>query len=274
MQIADKISRGEPTGLWPKYDEGEHEAQKVLYYDGELKESDMQDRYYKYNFEFSDNFERYDRTQIHSIDDVLRDLEGKVESDHITGNATVIIDNVTKLMETAQVDKIKKSNDRIEAIHSKADASGITLTVISIIHVAKEHTKGTPLRLKDAKGGSDLTNFCNFVIAMEQPKGEDGVLLVKILNSRGEPEPDEVCVLKRTEDAPCLHFEYCGEMSEKDALAGTGMLTGQKEPSKQEKQLEQARKIKAFIDVGHTHDEAATHFGVSRQTIHNRLKLL
>ena len=275
MQIADKIARGESTGLWPQYDEGSHDPQKVLYYDGELTETDMFNRYYRYSYDFSDNVERYNKSSFHSIDDVLHDVEGKVATGYISSDATVVIDNVTKLMETSQVDKIKKFNDRIDAIHAQAEAKGIKLTIISIIHVrSKEYPEGKPIRLKDAAGGSDLINFGNFVIALERPKKEKGVLLVKILNARGEPEPDKVCVLKRMDDAPCLRFEYCGEMDEKDALAGTGMLTGQKEPSKQEKQLEQAQEIKTYIDSGHTQDEAAARFNVSRQTIINRLKLL
>lgn len=269
MQIGNCIAQGKPTGLWPKFDEGEHKPQRVLYYDGELVDKDMQDRYYQHCFEFDDNFERYDRTQIRSIEDVLNDLEGKVANGSITGDATVIIDNVTKLLETSQIDKIKKFNDSIDRIHADAERKGIKLTVISIIHLlGKEYSEGTPIRLKNAAGGSDLTNYANFVMALEQPKNEKGVLLVKVLNARGEPEPDEVCVLLRKDGPPCLHFEYCGEMDEEAALSGTGKLTQQPKQSK----AERAAEVKAKIDGGKTHDEVAAEYGVSRQTIYNWLK--
>lgn len=147
------------------------------------------------------------------------------------------------------------------------------MTVISIIHVlGKEYTPGDPVSKRVAAGGSDLTNFSNFVIALEQPKNENDTLLVKILNSRSEPEPDAVCVLKRKDDAPCLRFEYCGEMDEKDALAGTGSLTDQPTPSKPEFRKQRAEKVQQYLDSGHTVEDATKHFGVSRQSIYNWLK--
>ena len=273
MQIGDAIAAGKSTGLWPRYDEGEHKPQRVLYYDGELFDEDMHERYYRYCYEFAKTFERFDRNQFSNINDVLRDLNSKLSE--INEDCTVIIDNVTKLCETAQIDKIKQFNDGIESLHVAFAKKGVRLTVISIIHIlGKEYTPGDPITTKVAAGGSDLTNFSNFVIALEQPKDENGTLLVKVLNSRSEREPDKVCVLKRKDDKPCLRFEYCGEMDEKEALSGTGSLTNQPTPSKSESALQRAKEVKLFLDAGHTQEEAAIHYKVSRQTIHNWLEPL
>lgn len=123
MQIGNAIAAGKSTGLWPQYDEGEHKPQRVLYYDGELSGKDMYDRYYSHCFEFAEKFERYDRSQFRNINDILLDLKSK--QTEINEDCTIIIDNVTKLCETAQTDKIKLFNDGIESLHAAFSKKGV-----------------------------------------------------------------------------------------------------------------------------------------------------
>jgi len=267
MQIGCAIAEGKPTGLWPQYAEGVRKPQIVEYYDGELNDKDMFDRYYKFNFEFPENFNRYDRTQLHSVEDILNDLECKVPT--YQSDTTVIIDNITKFLDTAQIDKVNRFNARLERIHSDAKSRGINLTIILIIHVlGKSYTEGKPIKLKDIAGASNTTNFQNFVIALEKPLGQQGPLGVRVLNSRGEPEPDTVCLLQPCQDS-WAHFEFDSEISADESPKNA------KAPlTKQERDLAEARQIKKFLDAGHTQEEAAAQFGCVRQTIANRLKLL
>lgn len=278
MQISSAAASGTSTGLWPSYDEGEHAPQRVLYYDGELTDQDMYNRYYKYGYEFPANFERYDRTQFRTANTLLTDLKWKVENELAEGSeAMTVIDNITKILKTEQVSEVNKFNKDLDEIYALAQNRGIRLTLISIIHVLKEYTPGTPLELKDAAGGSNLTNFDDAVIGIEQPKTGGKDILVKVLNSRGEPEPENVCVLHPVgeDEGTHYHFEYLCEVPEGEALKGE--LPAPPKMTKEERYLEEARKIKAYLDADskRTQDDAAKEFGFkSRGTVNNRLRLL
>lgn len=283
MCIGAACASGAPTGLWPTYDEGHHSPQRVLYYDCELTDTDMYNRYGRYGFEFPQNFERYDYTQFKDAYQILADLQWKVEHQMAEGDeATVFIDNITKALKTEQVSEINRFNDTLDEIYKLSQRRGIKLTLITIVHVLTgEYKPGTPITLKEAAGGSNLTNFANFVLAIEQPKTKGNIILVKVLNSRGEPEPDNVCVLRRVgkDEGTHYHFEYVGEMPEKEALQGelTSEDDSEAEQTKEEQYLEEARAIRAWLDEDshRTQDDAAKHFGYkSRITICNRLKLL
>ncbi len=283
MCVGAACASGSPTGLWPTYDEGYHSPQRVLYYDCELTDTDMYNRYGRYGYEFPQNFERYDYTQFKDAYQILADLQWKVEHQMAEGDeATVFIDNITKALKTEQVSEINRFNDTLDEIYKLSQRRGIKLTLITIVHVLTgEYKPGTPITLKEAAGGSNLTNFANFVLAIEQPKTKGNIILVKVLNSRGEPEPDNVCVLRRVgkDEGTHYHFEYVGEMPEKEALQGelTSEDDSEAEQTKEEQYLEEARAIRAWLDEDshRTQDDAAKHFGYkSRITICNRLKLL
>lgn len=283
MCIGAACASGVPTGLWPTYDEGYHSPQRVLYYDCELTDTDMYNRYERYGYEFPDNFERYDRTQFKDAYQILADLQWKVENQMSGGEeVTVFIDNITKMLKTEQVSEINWYNEKLDEIYNLAHNRGIVLTLITVVHVLTgEYKLGSPINVRDAAGGSNLTNYVNFILALEQPKTGGKTIIVKVLNSRGEPEPDNVCVLRRIgkDEGTYYHFEYVGEMPEKEALQGelTGEDESEPEQTKEEQFLEEARAIRAWLDEDshRTQDDAAKHFGYkSRITICNRLKLL
>ena len=283
MCIGAACASGAPTGLWPTYDEGCHPPQRVLYYDCELTDTDMYNRYGRYGYEFPDNFERYDRTQFKDAYQILADLQWKVEHQMSEGEeVAVFIDNITKMLKTEQVSEINWYNEKLDEIYNLAHNRGIVLTLITVVHVLTgEYKPGSPITLRDAAGASNLTNYANFIIALEQPRCVGKYIIVKILNSRGEPEPDNVCILRRIgkDEGTYYHFEYLGEMPEKMALQGVLLGEDDSEPrlAKEEKFLEEARAIRAWLDEDshRTQDDAAEHFGYkSRITISNRLKLL
>lgn len=280
MCIGAACASGVPTGLWPTYDEGYHSPQRVLYYDCELTDTDMYNRYGRYGYEFPQNFERYDYTQFKDAYQILADLKWKVEHQMAEGDeATVFIDNITRALRTEQISEINRFNDTLDEIYKLSQRRGIKLTLITIVHVLTgEYKPGSPITLKEAAGGSNLTNFVNFVLVIEQPKTVGNIILVKVLNSRGEPEPDNVCVLRRIgkDEGTYYHFEYVGEMPEKEALQGelTGEDDSEPEQTKEEQYLEEARAMKAYKDAGHTQAETAEKFGYSRGTYINRMELL
>ena len=280
MLIGASIASGTPTGLWPTYDEGHHKGQRVLYYDCELTDTDMYNRYGRYGYEFPDQFERYDRTQFKDAYQILADLQWKVEHQMSEGEeVAVFIDNITKTLKTEQVSEINWYNETLDEIYDLAHNRGIVLTLITVVHVLTgEYKPGCPITLRDAAGGSNLTNYVNFIIALEQPRCVGKYIIVKILNSRGEPEPDNVCVLRRIgkDEGTYYHFQHVGEMPEKEALQGELFGDGDSEPgqTKEEQFLEEARAMKAYKDAGHTQEQTAKKFGCSRGTYNNRMELL
>lgn len=280
MCIGAACASGTSTGLWPTYDEGYHSPKRVLYYDCELTDTDMYNRYERYGYEFPQDFERYDSTQFKNAYQILADLQWKVENQMSEGEeVAVFIDNITKMLKTEQVSEINWYNEKLDEIYNLAHNRGIVLTLITIVHVLTgEYKPGSPITLRDAAGGSNLTNYVNFILVIEQPKTEGNIIVVKVLNSRGEPEPDNVCVLRRIgkEEGTYYHFEYVGEMPEKEALQGelTGEDESEPEQTKEEQFLEEARAMKAYKDAGHTQAETAKKFGCSRGTYNNRMELL
>lgn len=276
MQIAAAVAEGKPTGLWPTYEDGICKPQRVLYYDCELTDSDMFDRYYRYGYSFPANFERYDQTQFKNADDILADLEWKVKNELADGDdAAVFIDNITKALKTEQVSEINRFNDKVDEIYKLANGRGITLTLISIVHVLTgEYRPGAPITLKEAAGGSNLTNFKSSIIVLEQPRNAKNIVLVKVLNCRSEPEPNNVCVLRRVgkNEGTHYHFEHVGEMEEDAALCGE--LPESATLTKAERELKEALEMKAFIEEGHTQEETAEKFHCCRRTLNNRLNLL
>lgn len=280
MCIGAACASGTSTGLWPTYDEGYHSPKRVLYYDCELTDTDMYNRYERYGYEFPQNFERYDRTQFNNAYQILADLQWKVENQMSEGEeVAVFIDNITKMLKTEQVSEINWYNEKREEIYNLADSRGIKLTLITIVHVLTGGYKpGSPITLQDAAGGSNLTNYENFILVLEQPRTEGNIILVKILNARGEPIPDNVCVLRRVgkNEGTHYHFKFLGEMPEKEALQGELPGDDESQPgkTKEEGYLDEARAMKAYKDAGHTQEQTADKFGCSRGTFINRMELL
>lgn len=260
MQVAMAIAEGKPTNLWPRFGEGNHSPQKVLYYDGELARQDMFDRYEKFHHKFPDNFQRHDRSQLQCIEDVLRDIEANEPL--FTADATIVIDNVTKFLDTSQVSLVNDFNKRLEAIHARTMKRDVRLTIILVVHVlAKNYTEGNPIQIKDIAGASNLMNFQNFIIALETPKGRPGPLAVHVLASRSEPEPNCCCLLQLNDpNNEYAHFTYTGEMDGNDKVSWTP--------------LEEALAMQQYLRNNHTQEETAKKFGCTRQTVINRLKLL
>lgn len=260
MFLSTAFAEGKPTGLWPAFADGKCPPQRVLYYDCELTDTDMNDRYYKYGYQFPKNFERYDQSQFRGVDEILSDLQWKVENQMVEGDEVVsVIDNITKTLKTEQVSEINRFNEKVDEIYNLARQRGVILTMIIIVHVLTgEYRPGTALSLRDAAGGSNLTNFADFIITIEKPKAGNKTIIVKILNSRGEPEPDNVCVLRRVgkDEGTYYHFEYVGEMPEQEALKGVDDATEEADSPKvngrgcpwTSRDDEQLRELSATLD--------------------------
>ena len=285
MQICSAISEGKPTGLWPAYEDGTQTPQRVLYYDFELTDSDMFERYSRYGYTFPANFERFDRTQLKDAYGVLTDIKWKVEHEMNEGDeVTAVIDNITKALKTEQVSEVNRFNEKMEEVFKLAQKRGIILALISVSHVLTgEYRPGTSISLKEAMGGSNMTNFKNSIIVLEQPKSEN-YLFVKVLNSRSEPEPENVCILRPLgkDDGTHYHFEYVGEMPEDQALREMTHPFQTKNPEDGEKTPGKGKRDKAWWDAemptilerikaGEKQQEIADTYDVQREYLNCRI---
>lgn len=216
--IALNVAEGNHLTVWKDVESNPIPPTKVLYYDLELSQMDIHNRFGKYGYAFPKNFIYHDKSQIKSSQDIIRDLRANVAQASAGEDFFVVVDNIKKAMEIAQTQTVKPFLNSLEAIIDTAKTKGVTLTILIVNHPTKDFKPGDSLELCDAAGVTDLRDFLNFVFAIEPSKISKQHKILKVLNIRGEAEPETVAVVKFENEAPYVHPVVLCEMDEKKAL--------------------------------------------------------
>lgn len=217
--IALNVAEGNHLTVWKDVESNPIPPTKVLYYDLELSQMDIHNRFGKYGYAFPKNFIYHDKSQIKSSQDIIRDLGANVAQASAGEDFFVVVDNIKKAMEITQTQTVKPFLNSLEAIIDTAKTKGVTLTILIVNHPTKDFKPGDSLELCDAAGVTDLRDFLNFVFAIEPSKISKQHKILKVLNIRGEAEPETVAVVKFENEAPYVHPAVLCEMDEKTALA-------------------------------------------------------
>ena len=182
VQIADSISRGEPTlGL-----EMELEKTPILYFDFEI--NDLQFRIRNTNclgdvFTFDKNFKRLtlnsdynNLEENHSHNLILANFETIVTR---TGIKVAIFDNLTYL--NNDVEKAKDASTFIKDLKTLSKKYGLSILVVG--HTPKRD-ESRPIELNDLSGSKMISNLVDSVFAIGSSQKESSYRYIKQLKCR------------------------------------------------------------------------------------------
>ncbi len=249
--------------------------QQVFLYDLEMQYSDLNKRNGKHGYSFS-NISRCDQSSF-TVDSWLRNVKKVI--DGLTSNATIILDNITRLeSDTSQPIVGKKLFDGIKSLKNAAKVKGVIVTFILIAHTTNNRNDYDPITLKDAACADTLTTGMDS-ISMLGVTRDTGKMLFKAYRLRHSQTPSEVTILE-PKDKPFLRFEIAGLDKESNVLPLKNPVRSSKpapksaKKSKEEEFLQKARKAQELISSGMTKEAAAKKVHISRPTLDVYLKKL
>lgn len=218
MQIADSISRG----ISIPYFKMEAEKQKILYFDFELSNKQIQKRY-SINFEndylFDDNFIRVKIDVTKMPDGVIFEnyLISEMEKYIVNSNVKIIIiDNLTYLR--GDVEHAKDALPFMKTLNSLKEVHNLSILVLA--HSPKR-SEYNPITTRDLSGSSALSQFCDSCFAIGKSVKEPKTRYIKQLKERYTEElygGDNVIVCSLEQPNNYLHFKHTGYGSEQDFL--------------------------------------------------------
>ncbi len=217
--LADAISKGKMALNL----NNESQPLKVIYFDFELQEGHIQQRFT--NYDCDENFLRPD------IDEVLLSNEDNSILDTIliiTKEAdakVVFIDNISAI-------SLKSTQDPETSLklikQAKEFARREKVTIIMVHHTPKIK-ESKPLELYDIAGSSVLHNFIDSAIMIGKSSKGTNLRYIKQVKSRNANESDEVIIAKIVDDN-WLHLEFDSYDYEKNhIIADTNSIEKRRE---------------------------------------------
>lgn len=199
MQMAIEISCGFESPLVPE--DEEIKPQKVIYFDGELKDSDIKERYGKTDSAFLNNIDRITDCWEFSPDQLLNVVETYVLK--VSGDCTVIFDNYYSLFKNATEKQVVNIREKLKSIQKKALGR---VTFIIVVHTTKNGDKKS-LDVNDIYGSSYFRNLASIIIGINQTDCNKNHKSLTILKTTGNRSLHEGQVLhERLVDNVYLHF--------------------------------------------------------------------
>jgi len=213
--LADVISKGTEYRLFvsdnanPCY----QPPQQVFLYDLEMQYSDLNKRNGKHGYSFC-NISRCDHSSF-TVDSWLRNVKKVI--DGLTCNATIILDNITRLVsDISQPTICKKLFNGIKSLKDEAKMKGVIVTFILIAHTTNDRKDKDPITLKDAAFADTLTTGMDSISIIGTTKDPNKIFL-KAYCLRHAPAPSEVTILE-LRDKPFMRFEIVGTDMETNVL--------------------------------------------------------
>lgn len=220
VQIANSISKG-------IYIEGfklEIPCQKVLYFDFELSDKQLEKRYsdnFEDHYEFHENFLRSEINPEQDTPDIYKSFEEflcySIEQSVINDNVKVlIIDNLTYLK--SDTEKAKDALTLMKQLNNLKRK--YCLSILVLAHTPKrDATK--PLSKNDLSGSKMLMNFCDSCFAIGESFQERGLRYLKQIKQRSTEhiyDTSNVIICKIENPKNFLQFSFNGFENEMDHL--------------------------------------------------------
>jgi RecA-family ATPase len=240
-------------------------AQKVLYFDFELSDKQVENRYsnqYCEHYIFSQNllrveinpeeetpalFKDIDEYLCFSLENAIIELDVKI----------VVIDNLTYLK--TDTEKAKDALPLMKFLNSMKKKHNISLLVLA--HTPKRDAS-KPLTKNDLSGSKMLMNFCDSCFAIGESAQETGLRYIKQIKQRNTEliyDIQNVIVCKIEKESNFLEFVFIGFENEIDHL----------KPKNNEDQLNQILDLKK---QGIPNTQIALTLGICEGTVRNKLK--
>lgn len=220
IQIANSISKGISVHGFKL----EILAQKVLYFDFELSDKQLEKRYSNNFFDhyiFNDNFLRAEINSEQDVPDIFKSFEEflcySIEQTVISEDVKIlIIDNLTYLKNDTE--KAKDALQLMKQLNSLKRKYGLSILVLA--HTPKrDATK--PLSKNDLSGSKMLMNFCDSCFAIGESFQENGLRYLKQIKQRNTEQiydTHNVIICKIENPSNFLQFTFIGYENEFDHL--------------------------------------------------------
>lgn len=220
LQMANAISKGISIDGFKM----EVTAQKVLYFDFELSDKQVENRYsnqYSEHYTFSCNllrveinpeqdtpieFKEYDEFLCHSLEQAIIEHDSKI----------VVIDNLTYLK--TDTEKAKDALPLMKFLNSIKKKYNLSILVLA--HTPKRDAS-KPLTKNDLSGSKMLMNFCDSCFAIGESAQETGLRYIKQIKQRNTEmiyDTNNVIVCKIEKETNFLKFVFIGYENELDHL--------------------------------------------------------
>lgn len=220
IQIGNSISKG----MYIVGFKLETEEQKVLYFDFELTDKQLEKRYsnnYKDHYVFNDNFLRAEINtgqetpeKFKSFEDFLsHSIENKIVDSDIK---VLIIDNITYLRN--ETEKSKDALTLMKMLNDFKKKYGLSILVLA--HTPKRD-KSKPLSKNDLSGSRMLMNFCDSAFAIGEDATEVSQRYIKQIKQRNTEQiynENNVIFCKIEKNENFLKFVFIGYGNEFEHL--------------------------------------------------------
>lgn len=261
LQMANALSKGISIEGFKM----ETMAQKVLYFDFELSDKQVENRYsnqYSDHYIFSTNLLRIEinpeqdiPAEFKDFDDYLCSSLEKAIVEHNT--KIIVIDNLTYLK--TDTEKAKDALPLMKFLNSIKKKHGLSILVLA--HTPKRDAS-KPLTKNDLSGSKMLMNFCDSCFAIGESAQETGLRYIKQIKQRNTEliyDTQNVIVCKIEKETNFLEFVFIGRENELDHL----------KPRNNEDQLNEILDLKK---QGLANTKIASTLGISEGTV--RLKII
>ncbi len=261
LQISNALSKGiSITGF-----KMEITAQKVLYFDFELSDKQVENRYsnqYSEHYVFSPNLLRVEINPEEETPEAFKDFDDylcfSLEKAIIEYNTKIIvIDNLTYLK--TDTEKAKDALPLMKFLNSIKKKYSLSILVLA--HTPKRDAS-KPLTKNDLSGSKMLMNFCDSCFAIGESAQETGLRYIKQIKQRNTEliyDTNNVIVCKIEKESNFLEFIFIGFENELDHL----------KPRNSEDQLNQILDLKK---QGLPNTQIASTLGISEGTVRNKIK--
>jgi RecA-family ATPase len=261
LQISNSISKG----ISIKGFKNEVEPQKVLYFDFELSDKQIENRYsksYTEHYVFNENLIRVEINPEQDIPAKFKDFEEflcfSLEKAIIETQAKIIvIDNLTYLKNDTE--KAKEALPLMKYINSIKKKYGLSILVLA--HTPKRDSS-KPLSKNDLSGSKMLINFCDSCFAIGESIQKNGLRYIKQIKQRNteliyDTENVIICTIKKQSNF--LEFIFDSYDDEMEHL-------------KPRNNSEQVSEIIRLKNQGLSNVEVGIQLGISEGTVRNKIK--
>lgn len=203
MGMCIDMASGNKTKLLPGAEvQSKPKPSRVIYYDSESSEKDIQKRYGKFGYDYPDKLSIVCRT-FSSADLLFDDIDKRVEK--YDSDVVVCLDNLANIIPKGTSMEINKMFQRQKELKNEVEARGLSVTFIIVTHSQKT-TPGKPN--ENIKGSSQLLNLSTACIELLPSGLGQEYKIIKVQMSRYRANGGKSWTVKRVE-APYPHFEYC-----------------------------------------------------------------
>ena len=261
LQISNSISKGiSIVGF-----KNEVQPQKVLYFDFELSDKQVENRYsknYSDHYAFNDNLVRVEINPDQEIPAKFKDFEeflcSSLEAEIIETHAKIIvIDNLTYLKNDTE--KAKEALPLMKFLNSIKKKHGLSILVLA--HTPKRDSS-KPLSKNDLSGSKMLINFCDSCFAIGESIQRNGLRYIKQIKQRNTEliyDTENVIICTIEKQTNFLEFVFDSHDNEMEHL----------KPRNNSEQVSEIIKLK---NQGLSNVEIGTQLGISEGTVRNKIK--